>query len=204
MSRLASDEFLRAQVKVALRKRMRGVRKAMPAEACERRSAAIVARLLELQVFEGAIEKRGTVGLFWPILSRHEVDLRSLDMALRARGVAVAYPAIDSATNVMTFRITSHSLQLSDQGYGFLEPLASAPQATKLDIIIVPALAVDPAGHRIGYGAGYYDRALAALAPPAATVAVAYDWQLIAEVPATDGDVAVQWVVTDTRVLKAV
>jgi 5-formyltetrahydrofolate cyclo-ligase len=183
---------------------MRGVRKAMPAEACERRSAAIIARLLELQVFESVVEKRGTVGLFWPMLSRHEIDLRSLDTSVRARGVAVAYPAIDSATNDMTFRITNHPLQLSDQGYGFLEPPASAPQATKLDIIVVPALAVDLAGHRIGYGKGYYDRALGALAPPAVTVVVAYDWQLVAEVPATAGDVAIQWVVTDMRVSKSV
>ena len=80
-----------------------------------------------------------------------------------------------------------------------MEPAADAPVATALDAIIVPAIAVDPTGHRIGYGAGYYDRTLPAFAPPAVSIAVAYDWQLVAEVPATEGDVRVAWVVTDIR-----
>ncbi|HEY5239824.1 MAG TPA: 5-formyltetrahydrofolate cyclo-ligase, partial [Polyangiaceae bacterium] len=60
-----------------------------------------------------------------------------------------------------------------------------------------------PRGHRIGYGAGYYDRALPRFAPPAVSVTVLFDFQLVAEVPTTDGDVTVDWIVTDTRVMKA-
>jgi len=68
--------------------------------------------------------------------------------------------------------------------------------------VIVPALALDPAGQRIGYGAGYYDRALAMAA--VVKVGVIFDFQLVSEVPAMDGDVAVDWVVTDRRVLRSV
>ena len=70
-------------------------------------------------------------------------------------------------------------------------------------MIVVPALAVDPRGHRIGYGAGYYDRTLPRFAPPAVRRAVAFDFQLVAEVPSTEGDVAVDWIVTDARALRA-
>ena len=193
--KLAPDDYIRLKVKAELRKRLRGVRKSTPAEACAERSRTLVARL---ELHEAVVGAK-TLALFWPIVSRHEVDLRPLDATLRARGVRIAYPAIDADTNVMTFRFVDDVSALEDKGYGFMEPSADAPIATALDAIIVPAIAVDPTGHRIGYGAGYYDRTLPSLAPPAVSIAVAYDWQLVAEVPATEGDVRVAWVVTDIR-----
>ena len=193
--KLAPDDYIRLKVKAELRKRLRGVRKSTPTEACAERSRTLVARL---ELHE-AVASAKTLALFWPIVSRHEVDLRPLDATLRARGVRIAYPAIDADTNVMTFRFVDDASALEDKGYGFMEPSADAPMATALDAIIVPAIAVDPTGHRIGYGAGYYDRTLPSLAPPAVSIAVAYDWQLVAEVPATEGDVRVAWVVTDIR-----
>lgn len=196
---LAPEDVIRTKVKAELRKRLRGVRKTTPAEACAERSARIVAALEPHAAIVGA----RSVALFWPILERHEVDLRALDERLRARGVRVAYPSIDPDTNAMTFRFVDDPTSLEDAGYGFAEPGADAPVADALDVIVVPALAVDPTGHRIGYGAGYYDRTLPAYAPPAVTLVVAYDWQLVAEVPATEGDVRCDWVVTDTRVIDA-
>ena len=64
---------------------------------------------------------------------------------------------------------------------------------------MVPALALDPRGHRIGYGGGYYDRTLGVYAPPAFTVGVAYEFQLMAEIPNSEGDATVGWIVTDAR-----
>ena len=115
----------------------------------------------------------------WPIEARHEVDLRPLDTTLRARGVRIAYPAIDADTNVMTFRFVDDVSQLDEKGFGFHEPAEGAPEAPAVDVMIVPAIAVDPTGHRIG------------------------DWQLVAEVPATEHDVRCQWVVTDVRTFDA-
>jgi 5-formyltetrahydrofolate cyclo-ligase len=194
---LPPEEQIRQRVKAELRKRMRGVRKTTPAEACAERSSRIVARLLDHKLLVHA----KSVALFWPMLERHEVDLRALDSALRARGVSTAYPAIDPETNAMVFRFVSAPEELCEAGFGFLEPPRDAPIAARgaLDLVIVPALAVDPSGHRIGYGAGYYDRTLPEVAPPAASLAVAYDWQLVAEVPATSTDVRVGFIVTDAR-----
>jgi 5-formyltetrahydrofolate cyclo-ligase len=197
----SAEDMLRQRVKAELRKRMRGLRNAVPASACAERSARIVGRLLGHQPVAGA----RSVALFWPILERHEVDLRALDEHLRARGVQVAYPAVDPETRAMAFRFVDHPDAMDEHGFGFREPALSAPEAApgELDVIVVPALAVDPAGHRIGYGAGYYDATLPRYAPPAATIVVAFQFQLIAEVPTTQGDVRLDWVVTDDRLLSA-
>lgn len=198
---LAPEDVIRFKVKAELRKRMRGVRKTAPLEACRERSTRIVASL------EGheAVKRASRVALFWPILERHEVDLRPLDASLRARGARVAYPSIDPDTGDMTFRFVDDPSQLADAGYGFAEPPASAAEAgaSDLDVVVVPAIAADPTGHRIGYGAGYYDRTLPKFAPPAIAIAVVFDYQLVAEVPATPGDVQVAWIVTDQRVIDA-
>ncbi|MGD0525014.1 MAG: 5-formyltetrahydrofolate cyclo-ligase [Polyangiaceae bacterium] len=197
----SDEDLLRRRVKAELRKRMRGLRKALPVSACAERSGRIIAQLTALE----AIARARTVALFWPIEERHEVDLRAFDARLRARGVRVAYPGLDPETQLMTFRFVADPDTMQILGFGFREPSLTDPEAAadELEAIVVPALAADPRGHRIGYGAAYYDRTLPRFAPPAATVAVVFDFQLLAEVPATEGDVTVGWVVTDARVLRA-
>jgi 5-formyltetrahydrofolate cyclo-ligase len=196
----SAEDMLRQRVKAELRKRMRGLRNAVPQSACAERSARIVERLSTLEPLASA----RSIALFWPILERHEVDLRALDGRLRARGARVAYPAVDPETRAMTFRFVEHPDAMNEQGFGFREPAPAAPEAApgELEAIVVPALAVDPSGHRIGYGAGYYDATLPRYAPPAVTVVVAFQFQLIAEAPVTDGDVKAGWVVTDEREMK--
>ncbi len=179
---------------------MRALRKTLPPGACAERSTRIAARLAVLD----PLVRARTVGLFWPIEERHEVDLRAFDASLRARGVRVAYPGIDPDAGAMTFRFVEHPDAMEPRGFGFREPSLGEPAALpgEIDAIVVPALAVDPRGHRIGYGVGYYDRALPRFAPPAIAIAVAFDFQLVAEVPDTPLDVPVAWVVTDARTLE--
>src|SRR5690606_28458617 len=85
---LAPEEVIRVKVKAELRKRMRGLRKTTPLEACAERSRKIVAALEG----HGAVQASKRAALFWPMIERHEVDLRPLDATLRSRGVQVAYP----------------------------------------------------------------------------------------------------------------
>jgi 5-formyltetrahydrofolate cyclo-ligase len=195
---LPPDDVLRLRVKAEIRKRLRGLRKTTPASACAERSARIVERLEGMD----AIRAAKSVALFWPIEERHEVDLRALDASLRARGVRVAYPTI-LESQAMIFRYVDDPSQMLMHDLGFVAPAPAeeGEEARGLDVIVAPAIAIDPAGHRIGYGAGYYDRALAQA--EAVTIAVAYDFQLIVEVPATASDVPVQWIVTDRRVMAA-
>ncbi len=125
--------------------------------------------------------------------------------------MAIAYPAIDRSGSAdepmpgpppMEFRFVVDPEAMEERGLGFREPGDADPVAGELDVIVVPALAVDLLGHRIGYGAGFYDRALPRH-PTAKKVVVAFDFQLIAEVPSSAFDVAADWVVTDARVLEA-
>lgn len=189
---------LRHQAKALLRKRARGVRNALPPGAILARSERIAAHLAALP----AVRDAASVALFWPIEGRNEVDLTGLDRELRAAGKRVAYPSIDPESREMVFRFVDDPEALLERGLGFREPDPAAPEAARLDVVVVPALQVDLRGHRIGYGAGFYDRALPRYAPPAISVAVAFTFQLIAEVPVTDGDIAVTLVVTDERVIE--
>jgi 5-formyltetrahydrofolate cyclo-ligase len=191
------DDVILRKVKAELRKRLRGLRQTAPAEACLARSRAIATNLAELPELQTARH----VALFWPIEARHEVDLRGFDAQLRTRGASVYYPSIDPDTREMTFRLVDDLATLEERGLGFAEPPADAAEAGALDAIVVPCLAAGPSGHRLGYGAGFYDRTLPRFAS-AFTVAVLYDYQLLAELPHDDHDVPVRALVTDRRTLR--
>ena len=148
--------------------------------------------------------KARRVALFWPIVAKNEVDLRNVDAALRERDVKLAYPAID-AERVMRFHVVSDRAQLTPCELGFMAPPLEAPVAEELDVVIVPGIAFDPKGYRIGYGGGFYDQALPTVRPPALAIGVAFDFQLAADVPYDDTyDVPVDTIVTDRRELRII
>jgi 5-formyltetrahydrofolate cyclo-ligase len=191
------EAALRYRAKAELRQRARALRNTFPREAILERSQRIQRALEALPEVAGATR----VALFFAMEGRNEVELLDLDARLRSRGARIAYPSIDPDTRVMTFRFVADPQAMQERGLGFREPDPGDEEAAVLDAIIVPALQIDPQGYRIGYGAGFYDRTLPRFCPPARAVGVVFDFQLIAEVPVTEGDVAVSVVVTDTRVI---
>lgn len=194
------EESLRQQAKVLLRRRARGLRGSMPREGIAARSQAIVATLLELEAVKGARR----IALFWPMTARKEVDLQAADRALREAGATIAYPSIDPVSRRMDFRAVDDTSQLEERGMRFSEPPRDAPVVAELDVVVVPGLLFDPRGYRIGYGGGFYDAALPRYCPPGKAIGVAFDFQLGSELPNVAHDVAVDVVVTDTRVLHVV
>jgi 5-formyltetrahydrofolate cyclo-ligase len=183
------------QAKAELRRRMRTLRSSIPPDARAARSEKIVARVATSTLFDRA----AVVGLFWPLIDRGEVDVRPLDAIARSRGKMVAYPFYE-AMGEMTLRLAAPEM-LCSRGHGFSEPPDHAP-VVETDpglLIVTPALAVDLMGNRIGYGIGYYDRLLARMVPPACTIAVAYDFQVLVDLPVGDGDQPVGMVITDAR-----
>jgi 5-formyltetrahydrofolate cyclo-ligase len=193
---------LTERAKRQIRARMRSLRAAHPAAALAERSARIVARLLALP----QLAQARSVASFWPMAERQEIDLRPFDAHLRELGKAVYYPGLaggDSAPVRTALRSTRSSDELLVRGGRFAEPPRDAPEAARgdLDLIVVPALAVAADGHRLGYGAGFYDAALPDFRPPALAVVVAFDFQLLAEVPTLPHDVPCDLVVTDARTL---
>ena len=182
------------RAKAELRKRLRALRQTTPAAALAKRSERIVENLRELD----EVARAQNLALFFPIEARHEVDLRALDADLRSRGARVAYPSVD-AENVMHFRFATLA-ELDPDPLGFHGALQTAPAADALDVIVGPALALDATGKRLGYGMGFYDRTLPRFAS-ALKIGVAYDFQLLAEVPVVEHDTAMDIVVTDARVI---
>ncbi len=171
----------------------------MPVAAARERSARIVERLQGLECFQAA---QG-VGLFWPMLERREVDLRELDSAARSSGKRVYYPFLRGTTT--GFAETKHASDLALTESDFQQPAEHCPTAARgeIDLLIVPALWFALDGQRLGYGRGYYDATLPDYCPPAASVVVGFDFQLTPELPTRPGDVAVDWIVTDLRCLRA-
>lgn len=193
---------LAARAKAQIRNRMRSTRQAYPAPVAAAKSRAICENLLELSPL---VEAR-SVALFAPLLERREVDLTALAEELLGKGVALYYPFLDPTPSGFRtgFRKVLRLEELSDRGQKFPEPHPEAPEASRgdIEIVVVPALAVAADGHRVGYGMGYYDATLPDVAPPALCVVVAYDFQLLAELPAEPHDRPCDWVVTDRRTLR--
>jgi 5-formyltetrahydrofolate cyclo-ligase len=192
---------LTARARVELRKRMRSLRSAHPERALALRSARIVESLAASASFERA----RSVALFYPLVEQKEVDLRALDALAREKGKLVYYPFMERHEKGFTtgLALTESLGELASRGRRFLEPLPAAPRAVRgeVDLLIVPALAVSPDGHRLGYGAGFYDATLPDFRPPGTAIAVVFDFQVLVELPVLSHDVACDLIVTDRRSL---
>jgi 5-formyltetrahydrofolate cyclo-ligase len=191
----AGEQALRMRAKAELRERLRALRRVMPEAACAARTAALCERLIALPEFERA---RTVVGY---AAYRKEASVERALQAAEDAGKTVGLVRVEPE-NALGVHRHRRGDALIENAYGILEPAEDAPRLdlAGVDLILVPALAVDARGHRIGYGQGYYDRLLPRV-PRAFKVAIAYDFQLLAETPNTRTDVALDCVVTDERVL---
>ncbi len=192
----AAEQGLRAQAKELLRERMRSLRRVLPAQAAAARSAALCSRLCELPEFAAAQLVIGYRA------HRKEAD-PSAALAEAARtGKRVGLPRMREE-GALELHLHAPGTPLEPNVLGIEEPLASAERIdlARVDLILVPAVAFDARGHRIGQGHGYYDRLLPQL-PRAFKVAIGYDFQLLADLPDQPGDAPVDAIVTDTRVLR--
>jgi 5-formyltetrahydrofolate cyclo-ligase len=180
--------------KATLRATALAARDALSGEHRTAAAQAIAARGLPVEVAPGAV-----VAGYSPI--RGEIDPIPLMRTLAAQGARLALPAILARGKSLAFRDWSHGDRLMLGPLGILEP---SPAAAELipDIVLVPLAAFDGAGHRIGYGAGHYDRTLAQLRKSRAITAIglAFSGQEVEAVPALQHDVALDYVLTETQV----
>ncbi|HEX6277996.1 MAG TPA: 5-formyltetrahydrofolate cyclo-ligase, partial [Polyangiaceae bacterium] len=180
---------LAVRAKAQLRARMRALRSAHPGKARLERSLRVVERVLALPEFQAA----RSVALFASLASSGEVELASLDEAARALGKRVYYPTIVrfGERDHTALAEAREASELAVRGRRFAEPPDGAPRAERgdVDLVVVPALAVSASGHRLGYGGGFYDAMLPDFCPPAVAVVVAFDFQLVAELPTEPHDV---------------
>lgn len=152
---------------------------------------AIAARALALPEL---LETAGPVSGYWPI--RSEVDPRPILEGLTARGIPTALPVV--TPDGLVFRAWSPWEPLVPAGFGTLGPGTDAAVLYPA-VLLVPLAGFDRAGHRIGYGQGHYDRALAALRQndgPVTAIGLAYAAQEVPTVPAEAHDIPLDIIVT--------
>ncbi|WP_420133800.1 5-formyltetrahydrofolate cyclo-ligase [Rhodopseudomonas sp.] len=147
-----------------------------------------------------ALPPNAVVSGYAPI--RGELDPKPLMRALAACGARLALPAVEQPGLPLRFRAWQPGDTLQRSSLGIDEPRRDAPELIP-DILLVPLAAFDALGHRIGYGAGYYDRTLDALRAtrPVVTMGLAFAVQQIAAVPAAAHDVALDYVLTERETL---
>jgi 5-formyltetrahydrofolate cyclo-ligase len=184
--------------KAALRTRVLALRDALPEDARASASRAIAARIQARPDYGAA----NCVLVTLPF--RNEWDTVALVRSALAAGKAVAMPRVDPNARMLDLHAIADLAR--DVGPGVRnipEPLSHCPTIAReaIDFVVVPGVAFDRNGRRLGYGGGYYDRLLPLLRTGAARVAGAFDLQLVDRVPAGPNDIGIDAVITESRAL---
>src|SRR5579862_8053809 len=139
------------------------------------------------------------VSFYWPM--GDEADPRALAARLAQQGHALALPVTVKKGAPLVFRLWREGDALVVHAFGMHEPAASAPEM-RPDVLLVPLLAFDSRGHRLGYGGGYYDRTLDRLRCDGAVIAIgiAFAGQEVEELPRETHDLALDLIVTESGI----
>lgn len=177
------------ELKTALRAAALTARRALRTGEREAASGAVVERLLGLAELRTA-----TPVLLYAGLSE-ETDIGALVAPLQARGARTLFPRVKGDRLELVAASDLRTLQL---GYrGIQEPVGPAVDPATVRAVILPGVAFDPHGGRLGQGGGHYDRLLPRLPPDAVRIGVCFACQVVPEVPREAHDEPVDVVVTD-------
>jgi 5-formyltetrahydrofolate cyclo-ligase len=181
--------------KAALRREAMARRDALPAEVRETAADAIAARPFPLPIEPGTI-----VSGFMPLKS--EINPLPLMRKLAGQGASLALPMIAGRGKPLIMRAWEFGAPLGRGQWDIREPTPEAA-AVEPDILLVPLLAFDRTGHRVGYGAGYYDLTITQLRArkPVMTVGLAFAAQEVPAVPATSRDARLDLVLTERELI---
>jgi 5-formyltetrahydrofolate cyclo-ligase len=159
------------------------------------RSAVIADHLLSIPEYFRA----DTVHIY--VSSKNnEVDTHELIRILLRQKKRVVVPIAEKGTTIMKHSEIHSLSELVGGAYGILVPRLYRPVSAKeVHAIVVPAIAVDRTGNRIGYGVGFYDRFLSTIQVP--TLALAYSFQLLSKIPTESNDIPVSFVVTEDEIV---
>jgi len=179
--------------KSSLRQKLLKQRQLIDETECLQRSRAVQQNLLTRAEYIDAT----TLALYVPI--RNEVRTDDIFSAALAAGKKVCFP-----------RVVGYSLEFVDVDgsgcfqpgcFGVSEPVgASIRPITEIELMVVPGVGFDRAGYRLGYGQGYYDRAVS-VARPTVMAGLAYDFQVVDVLPKEEHDVCLDLLVMDSDVL---
>jgi 5-formyltetrahydrofolate cyclo-ligase len=185
------------RAKRELRRRVLVMRDAVPAAQRDRLSVAICARAAGLPELAAA----STLLLFASF--RSEVDTAPLLSWALERGKTVCYPRVLGPRRMAAYRVADPAADLVPGAWGIPEPRESLEEVPpgRMDVVVVPGSVFDAAGRRCGYGGGFYDNYLPLTRAGTPWVALAFETQLVEELPCEAHDLAVTAIVTEERVI---
>lgn len=169
----------------AERARLIAAREALPPGTRQAAGERVRAALSELA---GAV-----VGFYWPF--RGEIDLAPLAAELVARGSGTALPVIVEKNAPLAFWRWEPDMAMRPGVWGI--PVPASGEAVVPDCLLIPLVGFDGAGHRLGYGGGYYDRTLAALPGPPLAIGVGYAFQRLPDLDPQPHDRPMDAIVTE-------
>ncbi|MBI2504883.1 MAG: 5-formyltetrahydrofolate cyclo-ligase [Candidatus Latescibacteria bacterium] len=185
-------------VKARLRARCLAHRKALSPAQVVSSSAAVVERLEQLEPYQ-----RARLLHTYVASKDNEVETAGLIRQSLVRGQEVAVPVVQPGTRILRHALIQDLGQLQPGRWALPEPAAGHARwledLARIDLVIVPGLAFDPLGRRLGLGGGYYDRFLARVSAP--KVGLIYGELLLDELPAEAHDVPVDIVITESQTL---
>jgi 5-formyltetrahydrofolate cyclo-ligase len=179
-----------------LREKMRALRRQLDPAWKAAASQAIVSHLEALPVFQQARVIHTYVA--W----RNEVDTHDLIRRLLREGRRIAVPKVETATGQLQQYFIADFSELQNGAFGILEPSPDPDRLaapSQFDLVLVPGLAFDRAGNRLGMGKGHYDRFLAEVRTP--KIALAFEFQLVEKLPVEAHDQRVNMIITEKNVL---
>lgn len=164
------------------------------------KSARIIQTLLKLDEYRYA----STIMTYLDF--RNEVQTGELVKRAMADGKRVAVPLTDPASGMLTpSSLSFYPDELEPGAWGILEPKPRCVRPldpSELDLIVVPGVAFDRRGNRLGYGGGFYDRFLLRTGPETFYVSPAYEMQLCDSVPRSSQDVRMHCLITEERIIR--
>ena len=177
-----------------LRREMVARRAALPVAEHDALSARIVAHAL------AALPAPVVAAFCWPI--KHEPDVRGLLAAWARAGVRTALPVVVAEGQPLAFREWTRETPLAPDRYGI--PTPTTGEWLTPDLILLPLNGFDAAGYRLGYGGGYFDRTLAALAPRPLAVGVGFEINRVDSIRPEAHDQRLDWIVTENGAFRPV
>ncbi|MDD2967916.1 MAG: 5-formyltetrahydrofolate cyclo-ligase [Desulfovibrionaceae bacterium] len=189
------------QAKIGLRKEAAQRRAALPPAQAAAASLAMQQKLLKTEVWARARR----VGLY--VSTQHEASTDLLLERAWQEKLAVFLPRCTQRAGIMEFVACTSRADLRPARFNLLEPKAELPAAPLYsaallpDLIIVPGLAFDKKGNRLGYGGGYYDRYISAMpSPPPLLLGLAYAVQIVPTLPAEAWDCPMHGICTEENI----
>lgn len=177
---------------------MRAERASIPKAEIERASKAAQKRAIETFEFE----KAETVALYKACFG--EINTDDIFYAARAAGKTIIYPITDTKRKTLRFAEVKNLDEMTPGTWNIPEPPPESKTVglDKADLVILPGVAFDSRGGRLGMGGGFYDRMLANLPRRVVRMGIAYDFQVIERVPEEENDQRIDCLITESGVLR--